>query len=192
MKIYERPDGRDSPLSEGLDYIAECDKTASNTFRTDHVGKGELVAALRQFQIAGEKLNKFKKAMFRKQSRQEAGLVGGADDNDDVIGPEYAQHDDLFHGVIGVCTEAGELAEFLADALEGKRRFDVANVREESGDLLWYLTRLMKWADTTFLTEMKRNIAKLRARHGAGGFDKSRDMNRDLASEAEVIRKGIG
>lgn len=208
MHIFEAPSQRIELASEyhgdwfvkemngelvGLDYIAETDKTASNVFRCDHVGVGELIDALRRHQRAGEALNKFKKAMFRKQSREEADLPHAAFgvNNLPLDGLIAGMgHDDLFHGVIGVATESSELSEYLADCLEGKRRFDIENVREETGDVLWYLSRLVKWADTTFLSEMKRNIAKLRARHGPDGFDKGRDMNRDPAREADVLQKG--
>lgn len=172
----------------GLDYIAATDLTASNVFSPSQVGVGELVLALRRHQEASEVLNKFKKALFRKQSRLDAGLTNmfsGLSIEASVL----AGHDDLFHGIIGVATESGELCEYLADVLLGKRKFDQTPVREEIGDVLWYLSRLMKWGGTSFLTEMKRNIAKLRLRHGTGGFDKSRDMNRDLAAEHNELSK---
>lgn len=174
---------------EGLDYIAECDKTASGVFAPENVGVGELIVALRNHQRASEELNKFKKALFRKQTRNEAGLANSFSGLS-IEAATMGHFDDLFHGVIGVATESGELSEFLADAIEGKRRFDITPVREELGDVLWYLTRLVKWAETSFLTEMKRNIDKLRARHGTGGFNKERDMNRNLAREADVLAKG--
>jgi NTP pyrophosphatase (non-canonical NTP hydrolase) len=176
--------------SQGLDYIAECDLTASGVFNPEAVGQLELVRALRRFQAAGEDLNRFKKALFRKQTRLEAQLPAGFD------GPNLEKfravgHDDLFHGVIGVATEAGEMAEHLADVIEGKARPWIDNMREEGGDILWYLTRVFKWADTSFLAEMRRNIAKLRQRHGTAGFNKERDMNRDLDAESKIL-KGEG
>lgn len=173
---------------EGLDYVAECDKTASNVFTPENVGVYELQVALHEFILAAQVLNRYKKALFRKQSRIEAGL------SPSVHGPDLttfriAGHDDLFHGVIGVATEAGELAEALHKLLSGQG-VSQDNIREEIGDNLWYITRLIKWAETTFLAEMKRNIAKLRERHGKAGFNKERDMNRDLGREADVLAEG--
>lgn len=177
--------------AEGLDYIAATDLTASGTFNPEQVGVDELRDALIHFATAASHLNKFKKALFRMQNRAEAGLdlASGSAYPFNMGGSCYTfkamGHDDLFHGIIGVATESGELAEVLIKLLDGERA-DITNVREEIGDVLWYLSRLVKWADTTFLTEMKRNIAKLRARHGQG-FDKERDMNRDLGQERSTL-----
>lgn len=176
--------------SEGLDYVAECGLTASGVFRCDHIGQLELVRALRRFQAAGEDLNCFKKAMFRKQSRDEAKLPTSfaLPSVDTLLAGQEAQHADFFHGIIGISTESAELAELLADVLEGKRRFDITNTREEIGDCLWYLSRLVRWAETTFLSEMRRNIAKLRTRHGLQGFSKEGDMNRSLDAEHAILK----
>ncbi len=96
---------------------------------------------------------------------------------------------DLLHGIVGIATEAGELAEIAYNKLIKGDAFeiDVVNVKEECGDILWYMARLMKWADTDFIPEMMRNIAKLRNRHGTGGFNKERDGNRDLDAEHKLL-----
>jgi NTP pyrophosphatase (non-canonical NTP hydrolase) len=95
-------------------------------------------------------------------------------------------HDDLFHGIIGNITEVGEQAEILLGLLDDEC-VDIVNVREEIGDNLWYLSRLMKYANTSFDDEMRRNIKKLRARHGNEGFNKEADINRNLDNEHKVL-----
>jgi NTP pyrophosphatase (non-canonical NTP hydrolase) len=188
MYIYEFAvkDPEDAQAEGGLDYIAETDKTASNVFTPAQVGVAELRVALLECAIAAQRLDRFKKALFRNQSRLQAGL------REDFVGESLDDlmagmgHDDLFHGIIGATTETGEMCEALVHLLD-RRRIDELNMKEEIGDVLWYLSRLVKWAGTTFLTEMKRNIAKLRARHGAGGFNKERDMNRDLDAERRTL-----
>lgn len=184
---------RELDQDSGLDYLAETDLTASNVFSPDQVGVGELREALANFARAARELDKFKKALFRKQNRREAGLYTGVNGEYPFnVGGSLGMliagmgHDDLFHGGIGLATESGEVAEVLIKLLVGQRT-DLTNVKEEIGDCLWYLSRLVKWADTTFLTEMKRNIAKLRARHGAAGFDKGRDMKRNLDTERKTL-----
>ena len=94
---------------------------------------------------------------------------------------------DFIHGIIGVCTEAGELAEALIKYIETGEAPDITNIREEIGDELWYLSRLVKYTNTTFDAEMRRNIAKLRQRHGDGGFNAESDVNRDLTAERKVL-----
>ena len=42
----------------------------------------------------------------------------------------------LNHGVVGIVTEAGEL-------IEAMQNDDMVNVKEETGDILWYLAILM-------------------------------------------------
>ena len=201
--LYEFPDDYGRPIEEGegLDYIAETDKTASNVFNGDSTTASELAADLRTFIEASRKLNKHKKVLFRNQSRQEAGFLPWS--NPDPTNPVALvstlfpeAHADLLHGIIGVATESGELCEIAYDQLTSTagltHALDVTHVREETGDVLWYLSRLVKWADTTFLSEMKRNVAKLRARHGEAGFSKERDMNRDLDAEHKLLEGGEG
>lgn len=205
--LYEREDPtdvqdmiwNDSGIAlEGLDYVAATELTASNVFSPEQVGVIELGNALTRFVEAANELDKFKKALFRKRNRVESGLPVG----EGGIYPfrlhqslDYALggmgHDDLVHGIVGVCTESGEMAEILLKLLAGEK-VDEVNVKEEIGDVLWYIARLVKWAGTTFLTEMKRNISKLRARHGAGGFSKDGDINRDLASERTILTQDKG
>lgn len=181
--------GRTDEMIYGFDYLAESAITNSNTFDPENVGVIEFTNCLSQVIHAAQRMDKFKKALFRKRSREEAQL--------DLMEPQpllseaiagYAMNvEGLFHGIVGGITEMGELAEVLYDFLAANKEPDLTNVREEIGDNLWYLACLMRWADTTPLTEMKRNIAKLRLRHGSEGFDKDRDIVRDLVKERFLL-----
>lgn len=172
---------------EGLDYVAAADRTSSNVFHPERVGRAELMGALGRFIASAQELDRYKKLLFRDRTREEMGFSGEVRTPTvgDLIGG--ATHMDLVHGIIGLATESGELAEVLFELMnQVQPGVDVTNVKEEIGDCLWYLSRLVKWSDTTFLTEMKRNIEKLGARHGAT-FDAERDANRDLATERAVL-----
>lgn len=46
---------------------------------------------------------------------------------------------DVIHAIIGLSTEAGELLEAVEKAYDEAAPLDVVNVREEMGDLLWYI-----------------------------------------------------
>lgn len=167
-------------------YLDATDLTASNVFNPAQVGVLELRIALIEFIAASQKLDKFKKALFRQRSRVEAGLPEHF--SSFSIAPAlHPHHEHLVHGVIGVATESGELAEVLLMLLEERMLPDAVNVNEEIGDILWYLARLLRFTGSTFPAEMERNIDKLRARHGTAGFNRDRDINRDLTNERQVL-----
>ena len=69
------------------------------------------------------------------------------------------------------------------------RDLDVVNVKEEAGDILWYLAILFDELDTTFEEEMDRVINKLRTRFPEK-FTESDAFNRDLEQERNVLEKG--
>lgn len=189
--------GAQGPEFKGMDYIAETDLTASNVFTPENVGVIELTQVLAATIHAAQEMDNFKKALFRKRSREESNLgpfVPGEVTLLQVLSrldhPDDHPYDDLFHGIIGAITEVGELAEILMALLDMETVPDQTNVREEIGDVLWYLSRLVKYSETTFPIEMRRNIAKLRQRHGQGGFNKEADITRDLAAEHSVLEAG--
>lgn len=67
--------------------------------------------------------------------------------------------------VLGLLSEAGELASILKKAEERGTEVDFDHLREEAGDALWYLP-LIAWLLCTTTRELaSANITKLRARH---------------------------
>lgn len=194
--IYEHDDPQLAIYGKGAgivgqDYVADTDLTASSVFSPENVGVIEFTGALIAVIQAAQAMDKFKKALFRKRTREESGLPPL--DVDDitlniVLGEvTRSQFEDLFHGIVGCITEVGEQAEILYAMLAEDKKPDITNVREEIGDNLWYLARLVKFAETTFPKEMRRNIEKLRNRHGTAGFSKEGDSNRDLENERKVL-----
>jgi NTP pyrophosphatase (non-canonical NTP hydrolase) len=184
------PEQREAEAEAAWDYIAETDVTASDVYGGENSDAQLLSRDFRTFIEAAQRLDKHKKVLFRKRSPNEAGLPNP--------GPKCITTDlyfhknvdsELLHGIIGVCTEAGELAEVAWGRMVLGKRADVVNVREEIGDILWYLARLLRWAGSDFLSEMRRNIAKLRKRHGNDGFNAEGDANRDLTAERAVLER---
>jgi NTP pyrophosphatase (non-canonical NTP hydrolase) len=92
----------------------------------------------------------------------------------------------LIHGVMGVQTEAGELADTLKKATFYGRPFDRINILEEVGDVLWYLTVICDAAGSSLEIVMNKNIAKLRGRYG-DQFSEEKAVNRRLDIEREVL-----
>jgi len=95
------------------------------------------------------------------------------------------------HGILGIMTEAGELASALSlEALEDIP-LDTVNLKEELGDLQWYEAILMDNNDWTWDEIRERNIAKLRLRYPQK-FDAELADNRDLNAEREALEEKSG
>lgn len=51
---------------------------------------------------------------------------------------------ETIHGIVGVVTEAGELMDALKEAIFYDLKFDRENVREEIGDVMWYIMAIVR------------------------------------------------
>lgn len=92
----------------------------------------------------------------------------------------------LLHAGIGMATETGEFLDALKKSTYYGKDLDRVNLKEELGDLLWYIAIAMDELDTDFDTEMKRNIEKLKARYG-DKFTEDSAENRDLKKERDIL-----
>lgn len=92
----------------------------------------------------------------------------------------------ILHAAIGLCTESGELIDAIKKSTFYGRELDVVNVKEEAGDILWYLAILFDELGTDFETEMQRVISKLEARFPEK-FTEEAAYNRDLNAEREIL-----
>ena len=68
------------------------------------------------------------------------------------------------------------------------KELDMVNVKEEAGDILWYLAVLFDEIGTDFESEMKRVIKKLQKRF-PDKFTESGAYERDIKSEREILEK---
>lgn len=97
-------------------------------------------------------------------------------------------HDDnirLLHGIIGLGTEIGEIVEAYLEMLETGQLDDI-NLKEELGDLNWYLEVLYDVIGTTREEVVKLNMDKLTARYG-DSFSSEKALNRDLDKERNIL-----
>jgi NTP pyrophosphatase (non-canonical NTP hydrolase) len=78
---------------------------------------------------------------------------------------------------MGLAGETGELVDILKKVIGHGHEFDRARVRDEAGDVLWYLTALLDEFDLTLAEVALFNIRKLQARY-PDGFDQERSRNR--------------
>jgi NTP pyrophosphatase (non-canonical NTP hydrolase) len=91
------------------------------------------------------------------------------------------------HALMGLATEVGELTDAYKRWVIYGKDIDYTNVREEVGDLLWYLALLLDDMGCTFEECMEANIAKLRARFPER-FTEGQALERDLGAERSALR----
>ena len=102
-----------------------------------------------------------------------------------------SEHIELLHHAMGMVTESGEFMDALKKTLIYGKELDKTNLREEVGDILWYVAGALRLLDTTFVAEMERNIEKLKARYGEK-FDAHKALNRDLDTERKILEGNVG
>lgn len=99
--------------------------------------------------------------------------------------PSY-HTEDLLHACAGLTTETGELMDvFKRHEFYGKG-IDLTNLKEEAGDLLWYLALLCRFGGFSLEECAEANIAKLRARY-PDKFSTERAILRDLTKERQAL-----
>lgn len=92
----------------------------------------------------------------------------------------------ILHGVIGCCTESGELLDAVKKSLFYRKTLDVVNIKEELGDLLWYVALVSAEIGWSFEEIMDANIAKLTKRYPEQ-FTEELAVNRDLKEERKTL-----
>jgi NTP pyrophosphatase (non-canonical NTP hydrolase) len=92
----------------------------------------------------------------------------------------------LLHYVLGLCTETGELQDALKKFVAYGKPIDKVNLKEELGDVLWYIARICGELNFSFEEIMEININKLKARYGEK-FTEEAALNRDLNKERKVL-----
>ncbi len=94
----------------------------------------------------------------------------------------------LLHAAMGLTTESGEFLDALKKHLFYGKPLDLVNLREEIGDIMWYLAIACDALGTDFETEQARNVAKLRKRYPEK-FDAGQAIERDLDAERAILEK---
>lgn len=83
----------------------------------------------------------------------------------------------MINGALGLAGEAGEVVDIIKKHVQYGKALDVALLKEELGDMLYYAGLLMLAVDTDFKEVMEMNTAKLLKRF-PHGFDASRAINK--------------
>lgn len=74
----------------------------------------------------------------------------------------------LTNAVLGLCGEAGEVAELLKKVHYHGKTWDNDDMAKELGDMLWYLSAAARCCGTTLADIARLNVEKLKARYPDG------------------------
>jgi NTP pyrophosphatase (non-canonical NTP hydrolase) len=95
---------------------------------------------------------------------------------------------DHIHMASGIVTEASELLDAYKKYIAYKKPLDLANLKEEVGDILWYIANYCNINGWSMEDIMATNIAKLRVRYPEK-FDEFLAVNRNLNEEYKILNQ---
>lgn len=90
------------------------------------------------------------------------------------------------HMAVGISGEAGELLDAIKKAVIYRKPLDIANVREECGDLLFYIAGMLDSIGATLDDVAAENVAKLSIRYGKSYSNQAAIKRADKDHGAEV------
>lgn len=95
---------------------------------------------------------------------------------------------DAIHMVLGMTTEVGEIADVYKKNLAYGKPMDLTNVKEEIGDLMWYISELCNYHGWELEDILQTNIDKLRSRF-PNKFNSEDAINRNLERERQILEE---
>lgn len=95
---------------------------------------------------------------------------------------------DIFHMLLGMVTEVGELSDIFKKALAYGKVIDWINVDEELGDLMFYIGSFCRINNINLNNIINKNVEKLESRYPEK-FTEYHALNRDLEKEREILEK---
>jgi NTP pyrophosphatase (non-canonical NTP hydrolase) len=163
------------------EYTQNALKTESILSQDTEIDRIELIYQLSSVCNETERLDQLKKRIFYNKVCRTV-----------TYRPDDTTKVDLraVHGIIGIVTEAGGLAERLSRMLEADKVTgdDITNIREEIGDLFWYVALTLSALSFRFVDLLIQNNKKLEARYGAK-FSAEKAINRNTDIEQEAVNE---
>lgn len=89
-----------------------------------------------------------------------------------------SQRNDLANYALGLAGEAGEVGDIIKKHLFHDHPLDREALKDELGDVLWYLSNLANSVDMSLQDIAAHNIDKLYNRY-PDGFDSEKSINRE-------------
>jgi NTP pyrophosphatase (non-canonical NTP hydrolase) len=176
-------------------YLEQSKRTISGEFHGDIIDRVEFLNTISNTIVDIAKLDRIKKLLFYGPDTAK-GRVGvrktpyDVSDLPNSVGNRNQRGDNIIHGIIGATTECAELLEILEKSFS-HGSFDTVNMKEEVGDILWYIAILCREGGFTFEEAMETNIAKLQARY-PDKFTEYDANNRNLPFEREILEQENG
>lgn len=185
--------------------FVELKEYQQNALRTESIieklefNKQFVIAMLKMAVANSELLDALKKEVYynnpKKMNENFIRLIDEIEnltfDADDYF-DDKDEHDSItldprvFHGIIGIATEAGELLTVLVKNLANGVPVDAINVQEELADICWYNAILNDALGLDCNEGLARNIAKLKARYPEK-FTTDNANNRNLEVERAIL-----
>ena len=101
-----------------------------------------------------------------------------AKDGADIVKNLTPEQASLWHMATGIGGEAGEIEDVIKKHVIYQKPLDVENVKEELGDLLFYMSNLMQSVGLSFKDVLQHNIDKLSIRYSSGKYSNQQAQER--------------
>lgn len=95
---------------------------------------------------------------------------------------------DDIHMVLGMQTESAEISDVYKKTIAYKKPLDFVNIKEELGDLMWYVANLCNVNGWDLRDILDTNIKKLEARFPEK-FTYENANNRNLEKERKILEQ---
>lgn len=95
---------------------------------------------------------------------------------------------DEMHMAMGLVTEAGEFLDVYKKTYAYDKKIDYVNLKEELGDILWYIANFCNVNKWSMEEVMEININKLKVRYPEK-FTQENAINRNLEEERKVLEQ---
>ena len=161
-------------------YFKDAKRTVSHKFYSENVSADDFLKTTLAFDAVGSKLDDIKKSLYYNK------FDLNSDSQVDVYDIKERIGVDTLHGILGIATESVELIQAINKAIVTKEEFDVVNMKEEIGDIMWYIALLCNTHNIDLKQVMQTNIDKLKQRFPEK-FTTENANNRDLKAEREIL-----
>ena len=88
---------------------------------------------------------------------------------------------DLMHATLGIAGESGEIVDAVKKHVIYNKPLDIANMREEIGDIMWYIALACRTLDFDMEEILQENIEKLAKRYPEKYTDAHASLRLDKA-----------
>ncbi len=96
-----------------------------------------------------------------------------------TLNPDLDQKDVLINGVMGLCGESGEAIDIVKKHLHQGHALDREHLKEELGDIAWYLASTSYALGLDLDDVLSANIAKLKRRFPEGFSTEASENRQD-------------